>query len=250
MTVRLFIQQSDLSSTYVNLKESQFHHLSRVLRIRRHEELEVVVDEREVWKLRFLEFHGQRLYFDEKKKMSQNLQNTLEITVVQALPKQDKMSSIIDGLTQCGVRHFVPVVTERSVVKWSLDKQSKQSAKWQYQAEQAAMQSKQLNVPRVNAIQSFKGFLEDFDVNKYDCCLCAWEEERGYSIESLYREYDKRRDIAKLCLFIGPEGGLSSKEVEDLVEKGFKIVCLGNTIFRVEIAGIVAVSQLLYGYQL
>ena len=47
---------------------------------------------------------------------------------------------------------------------------------------------------------------------------------------------------ASIALFIGPEGGLSSKETDYLMSLGFVPVFLGNNILRSETAAIYAVA--------
>ena len=42
--------------------------------------------------------------------------------------------------------------------------------------------------------------------------------------------------------------GYRSKEIDILMKKGFSVVSLGSTIFGVEIAAVVAISQLMYAF--
>ena len=48
--------------------------------------------------------------------------------------------------------------------------------------------------------------------------------------------------IQKIFIFIGPEGGLSDKDIEILRAKGFRSIYLGSNILRAETAAIYAAA--------
>jgi 16S rRNA (uracil1498-N3)-methyltransferase len=52
------------------------------------------------------------------------------------------------------------------------------------------------------------------------------------------------KDIKKVSLLIGPEGGLSIEEVEALEKLDFKVLSLGKRILRAETAAVVLFSKL------
>ena len=56
-----------------------------------------------------------------------------------------------------------------------------------------------------------------------------------------------RKNIA---IIIGPEGGFSEKEAQQIVEAGGKSVSLGKTTLRTETAGLAAIAMTLYELEL
>ena len=241
--MRLFVNKNQIHESSLVLNEDQYHHLSRVYRIRVNELLSVVVDASYILEVKFLKFVENRLFFELKDKVLIDDQG-LDITLVQAIPKKDKFSVILDHCTQLGVRRFSPVITEHCVVKWDDKKKRHHEVRWKEKVCSASVQSKQIYMPQVDNIVSFSEFLETVDVTLYDLCLVLWENETRLTLKSSLQDIS----FKKVCLFVGAEGGLSESEIECLNKKCFKSVTLGNSIYRCEIAGVVALAQLLYAY--
>ena len=58
----------------------------------------------------------------------------------------------------------------------------------------------------------------------------------------------QNKNISSLGIFIGPEGGFASKEIEFLKSLGGKTVTLGNRILRTETAGQAVLSAIMYEF--
>lgn len=244
--MRIFVDSSQVNSSIINVSDDQYHYLSRVIRLRRKEHLEVVVDESSVLEIEFLGFVDQKLQYSkvEEKEVERPV---LDITLIQSLPKQNKFIDIIDHVTQAGVRDIFPVYTSRSVVKWDKKKEKNYQQKWSQRCFSAAAQSKQGFVANIHSITSLSECLESIDFSEFDLCLVAWEEETSVTLHNVVKNY---LDAYKVCIVVGPEGGLSSDEIDLISKKDFDIISIGRSIFRVEIAALVCITQLLYCYEL
>ncbi|NCO65894.1 MAG: 16S rRNA methyltransferase [Candidatus Aquicultor secundus] len=162
-----------------------------------------------------------------------------EVFLFQALPKASKMDDIVRQSTEIGVTGIFPVMTERVVVKLESEKAPKKVERWQKIAAEAAKQSHRTLIPSVNSVLTWMGALEK--LREFDEIIVFWEEERGTL------PYEVLDPAAKnIAVVIGPEGGLSDKEVLDLKGLGAKVVTLGESILRVETAAPVAVALVLY----
>ncbi len=162
-----------------------------------------------------------------------------EIFLFQALPKGSKMDDIVRQSTEIGVTGVFPVLTERVVVKLESEKAPKKVERWQKIAAEAAKQSHRTLIPSVSGVLGWKEALEV--LKRFDEIIVFWEEERGTLV------YEVLDPVAKtIAVMVGPEGGLSDKEVLDLKGLGAKIVTLGESILRVETAAPVAVALILY----
>ncbi|HZD59627.1 MAG TPA: RsmE family RNA methyltransferase [Anaerolineae bacterium] len=162
-----------------------------------------------------------------------------EIYLFQGLPKSGKLDTIIRQATEIGVSGISPVLTERVVVKLEPEKATRKSDRWQKIAAEAAKQSHRTSIPRVtsalawhNAIEELKGF---------DQVIVFWEEEHEKLLFEVLNPSSRR-----VALVIGPEGGLSEREVAELRGIGADIVTLGESILRTETAGPIAVALTLY----
>ena len=154
-------------------------------------------------------------------------ESPLHITLVQSVPKGDKMETIVRASTELGVARIVPVLTERTIVTLEPSRWRERARRWQRVAKEAAKQCRRAVVPPVDAPRSLS---DAFDlVDESALRLCLWEGAAG----------------SRVALLIGPEGGLARQEVEEAQARGWAIVGIGPRILRTETAGpaLIAVLQ-------
>lgn len=245
--MRWFVLSSNsIAKNEYKLSNEDFHYLSRVRRLQPGERISLIVDEkveRDV-EVKALE-DGVLSILPLSERLVQPVVPA-EITLIQGLPKQDKMSDILNGCTQIGVSNFMPVEMQRCIVSYSDKQKSKKLERWCEIVRSASLQSFQVKEPNVNTVFSWKRFLSDFDTNEFDLLLVAWEDEDGCSLKETLEKVRNR--FPKIALVIGPEGGLTKDEVNDLQRIGFVSVSLGGTILRTETAGLVGCSQIFYHF--
>lgn len=130
---------------------------------------------------------------------------------------------------------------ERIVVKLDEKTASKKIERWQKIAEVAAKQSMRDIIPEIGNIVKLK----DITKQDYDVVLVAYEnEEKNMLKQELKKLQGKNR--YKIAIVIGPEGGISEKEIEILKNMGTSFVSLGKRILRTETAGIVMSGNIMY----
>ena len=179
----------------------------------------------------------------EIRESDQELAN--EIVLFQGLPKSDKMELIIQKAVELGVHTIVPVSTDRTVVKLDAKKEANKRKRWMSISESAAKQSGRLRIPEVTQVVSFKEALEM--AGKMDVRLIPYELAEGM---------EKTREIMSgiqpgqsVAVFIGPEGGFESSEIEKAREIGVQSITLGKRILRTETAGLVTLAMLVYNLE-
>lgn len=166
----------------------------------------------------------------------------VSITLFQGMPKQDKLELIIQKCVELGVSEIVPVLTKRSVVKVDEKKAYKKTERYNAIAESAAKQSGRGIVP---AVRDFMTFKEALDYAKtLDMNIIPYEEARG--IEYSREVIKDIKNHSSLGIFIGPEGGFATEEVELAKEIGAKCITLGNRILRTETAGLAVMSIIMF----
>lgn len=157
------------------------------------------------------------------------------IQLLQCLPKGRKMDLIVRQAVEAGVESVVPVVSERCVVV--PDEAPAKRERWVRIAREALQQSGKLRLP---SIQEPTPLARAATLGEGDIGLLFHEEPLGAA--SLHRVLAGTPPGSRICLLIGPEGGLSPREVESLVGAGFRPVFLGETILRTETAALYAVA--------
>lgn len=177
-----------------------------------------------------------------EKKKSETEPNTY-ITIFQGLPKAEKMDLIIQKCTEIGVSNFVPVSMERCIVKFDNKTENKKIERWQKIAETAAKQSGRDIIPKVENLINLKKVCNL--IEKYDILLLAYENEKENTLKIALNSL-KNKENAKIGIIIGPEGGITTEEVQILVNSGAVKITLGNRILRTETVGISMASIILY----
>jgi len=162
------------------------------------------------------------------------------LTLIQGLPKGDKLELILQKGTELGVNHFVFVQMERSVGQLKSERRDKRMERWQKIIEQAARQAHQYYLPQLSIQDSLTEALKEVQADKK---IILWEDSRN-SLERVLPQSHPQR----MAVVVGPEGGLSSQEVKLAGDKGYDVASLGPRILRTETAGLAIMSILQYLY--
>ena len=168
-----------------------------------------------------------------------------EIVLFQGLPKSDKMELIIQKAVELGVHTIVPVSTDRTVVKLDAKKEANKRKRWMSISESAAKQSGRLRIPEVTPVVSYREALEM--AKKMDVRLIPYELAEG--MEKTRELMSSIQPGQSVAVFIGPEGGFESSEIEKAMEIGAWPITLGKRILRTETAGIVTLAMLVYNLE-
>jgi 16S rRNA (uracil1498-N3)-methyltransferase len=168
-----------------------------------------------------------------------------KVYLFQGLPKNDKMELIVQKMVELGAFEIVPVSMKRCVVKLDGKKAEQKVTRWNAIAESAAKQSKRSVMPKVHEVCSFKEALEYAD--SLDIKLLPYECADG--MEHTRNIVDSIENGKSVGIFIGPEGGFDSGELEDAGKHGWDIITLGRRILRTETAGMMLMSVLMYNME-
>lgn len=173
------------------------------------------------------------------------------VMLVQGLAKGDKVDEVVRHATELGVAAFVPLRCERSVLKLDGKRARSRTERWRAIAKSAAMQSGQPAVPEVSEPVGLEEACAM--VSGATAVLVCWEEAPGTAslpaaLERGLAECACPAEDARIAVVVGPEGGLSPREVERLLSCNPRasLVSLGPSILRTETAGVVAPALVLY----
>jgi 16S rRNA (uracil1498-N3)-methyltransferase len=167
----------------------------------------------------------------------------LAITLVQGVPKGDKMEAIVRAVTELGVARVRPALCQRTVVRLEAARWRDRARRWQRVAREAAKQSGRAVIPEVEPPRPLDEWLAAAE--PADLRLCLWEG--GGS--PLGRLLDGAGTPRSALVVVGPEGGLAPAEVAAAEGRGLTLASLGTRILRAETAGpaVVAILQSRFG---
>lgn len=226
----------------VTLSAEESAHAARVLRLRPGEEVRLL-DDANLWEA-VLESVDPKETIAKVTALCPSPEAPAQAVLFQGLPKADKLELIAQKGTELGMWELWPVEMERSVAKADkADKADKKRERLSRIALEAAKQSGRAHVPRVASTIPFAKALNRLDA--FDLVLVAWEEEHSLPMSQAVAKYAAQHGAPKrVMIVIGPEGGISQREWEQLKEHGAASVTLGRRILRTETAGLCALSVL------
>jgi 16S rRNA (uracil1498-N3)-methyltransferase len=169
-------------------------------------------------------------------------ESPLAITLVQGVPKGDKMEAIVRAATELGVARVRPALCERTIVRLEPGRWRDRARRWQRVAREAAKQCGRAVIPEVEPPRPLAECLADAPA---DLGLCFWE---GGGV-ALPDALGGAASPHSALIVIGPEGGLGPAEVDAARARGLTIAALGPRILRTETAGpaVIAILQSRFG---
>jgi 16S rRNA (uracil1498-N3)-methyltransferase len=168
----------------------------------------------------------------------------LAITLVQSVPRGDRMDFIVQKATELGVARIVPVLSQRSVVRLDKSQAESKAIHWRAVAVSACEQCGRNRLPTIEAAQPLLNYLGDSSPGTGP--RLVFEPETAALALAAARSPGGTADTAIVDaeIAIGPEGGFASDELEAFRVAGFSQVGLGPRILRAETAAIAAVVWL------
>ncbi|MGO4805294.1 16S rRNA (uracil(1498)-N(3))-methyltransferase [Arthrobacter sp. 2MCAF15] len=163
----------------------------------------------------------------------------IQLVLVQALAKGDRDELAAETATELGIDAVVPWQAERSIVRWKAERAAKAHAKWQSVVTAAAKQARRAWIPEVRAAVDSTGL--QTAVAAADLAVILHED----AVRPLRNVLESWLETApagdagsrEVLLIVGPEGGISPREVTRLCDAGAVTALLGNHVLRSSTAG-------------
>lgn len=244
---KFFISQEQQEKDKINIIGNDVKHIKNVLRKKIGETIVICNKESKKDYLCKIENIGNDFVGCKiEQELESNVESNVKVTIMQGLPKKDKMELIIQKSVELGVYEIIPVEMERCIVKLQEKDKLKKIERWQIISEVAAKQCGRDFIPKINQIVSLKNICNLLP--EYDIVLLAYENEEKTGIKEVLKNIKDRfngKNI-KIAVIIGPEGGISPKEVEMLKENGAITISLGKRILRTETVALNVLSVIMY----
>ena len=206
-------------------------HLVKVLRARVGQEFDITTANA-VRRGRISSVRNERVEFD----LAEEVPATpmVEITLVLAIFKFDRMEWAIEKCTELGVARIVPVIARRTDSHLAIAS-AKRVERWRRLARQASEQSRRTAPPEIALPAKLAAIVE----MPFPLRIVLSESET----QALLRDVVQGDPTdGRLTLAIGPEGGWTEDELHSFHQAGWISASLGNTILRAETAAIASLA--------
>lgn len=216
------------------------HHMTKVLRLSEGDKIDVSDSVRWEYLCEIKEINSTAVVLRILDKQGFSTEPDIKVTLFQGIPKGSKFETIVQKTVELGIDAIQPVFMARTVV---VDKgnYSKKVTRLNKIAAEAVKQCKRGVIPQVEDAIRFKEMLAL--LNDYDMVLFPYENEKCTTIKDVLRNC---QDVRNIAVIIGPEGGFSDDEAEQVVSAGGLSVSLGKTTLRTETAGMAALAMIMY----
>ena len=148
------------------------------------------------------------------------------------LSRGERFEWVLQKATELGVTEIFPLITERTEVRLKGDREEKKLQRWQQMVVSACEQCGRNRIPVLHPPQK----LTEWQAVEADLKLVL-HHRSAFGIGDL-----QAVKPASIAMAIGPEGGLSDDEIDQLSQSGFRNLTLGPRVFRTETAPIAALS--------
>jgi 16S rRNA (uracil1498-N3)-methyltransferase len=206
-------------------------HLARVLRAEVGQSFDLITGD-SVRRGHIISVRDDRVEFELAEEVASS--QPLDVGLVLAIFKFDRMEWAIEKCTELGIRRILPVIARRTDAHLG-SAAGKRAERWQRVAQQASEQSRRASIPRINEPASLKNVLTE----QADHRIVLSEAEKEISLRNALESY---RSNESVLLAIGPEGGWTEEELSLFAENGWMSASLGETILRAETAAIAATA--------
>ena len=217
---QFFVDDAQIGKEFITIIGSDVNHIKNVLRMKPGEKIRVSNQKGQDYFCSIIELGNDFVQADILDSEAANTELSSKIYLFQALPKGDRMETVIQKAVELGVHEIIPVAMKYCVVKLDAKKAENKRKRWQAIAESAAKQSKRSLIPVVHEVMSFKealSYAKECKVN-----LVPYENERG--MEATKEAVLELKKDDTISVMIGPEGGFSEEEIELLKEHVVKMV--------------------------
>jgi 16S rRNA (uracil1498-N3)-methyltransferase len=237
---RFFVSKESVRGNTIEISGDEAHHILDVMRLRKLDKIVAFDGTGREYKGFIKDVKKNSLLVEIVQTRTPAGIEKSRITLLQALPKKDKMDYIIEKSTELGAYSIIPLITERTIPKWNDSKRRSHEDRWKKIATQAAKQCGRTDVPMIGNIVNFSDSLKG--ASCYDLALIAllsddtvnfWEALSGFR-------------GGRIAMAIGPEGDFTPQEARLAARAGFKAVSLGPRILKSDTAGLASLAILNY----
>jgi 16S rRNA (uracil1498-N3)-methyltransferase len=208
----------------LQLSDADRHHLGRVLRLR-DDEVVTVSDGLGHW---------MRCHFvrgDASVRSLGDIQTASgdgpDIGIAVGVPKGERLDWCVQKLTELNVARIVLLHSDHCIVRWDAVHAERHRRRLGEIARAAAMQSRRLTLPSITTVTSLDELIEQGDV-----CVAVFDAE------------PLGPRIGAGTVAVGPEGGWSRREIEQIERRAVETASLGSTVLRTETAALFVAIKL------
>ncbi|MEM9243555.1 MAG: 16S rRNA (uracil(1498)-N(3))-methyltransferase [Pseudomonadota bacterium] len=233
---RLYHESRLHSGDVVSLHQQAVHYVLHVLRLKKNAELILFNGRGGEFTARIIDIERHKVLVKIDQFLSKGSESPLEITLLHAIAKGERMDWVMQKSTELGARKIIPIITNRCNIRFNRDNRSKKQAHWQAIVNHACEQCGRNRIPVVTMPIDFS---EAVTTDQAELKLVLHHQATEKISRLQTSEQPKR-----ISLLIGSEGGLNATEIDLARQHHYRAVQFGCRILRTETAALTALACL------
>ena len=231
--IRLFVEADLVKGATLSLDKEQAHYLGHVMRRSAGDRLEIFNGRTDSF-IAELTVISRKSASVQLVELCENFKSSPDLWFLFAPVKRARLDFMAQKATELGVSHIQPVNTDYcQVSRVNLDRLSANAV-------EAAEQTGRLDVPSVGPFVSLYQLLAEWPVDRH---LIFCDEALSADHQSNPLAQLRSKPITKAGLLIGPEGGFSDTERDQIRQiASVRPISLGPRILRSDTAALAALS--------
>jgi 16S rRNA (uracil1498-N3)-methyltransferase len=246
---RVYVEAELTAGSSIDLPPDTASHLAKVLRARAGDELILFNGDGREYSGAIEAVRGSRVAASVGDSRQVNRESPLSTTLVQCVPRGDRMDFIVQKATELGVARIVPVLSQRSVVRLDKAQAESKAVHWRAVAVSACEQCGRNRLPVIEAARPLLNYLGELAPGA-GLRLVLEPESAPLTLAPLAPAAGNDTvgasglEVVDAEIAIGPEGGFAPDELEAFRVAEFSPVGLGPRVLRTETAAIAALVWL------
>jgi 16S rRNA (uracil1498-N3)-methyltransferase len=237
-----FIQDPKFEGTPSIIKGSDARHIKNVLRLKPGDWIGLFDGKRMDYEARITAISSGAVEVMIMRGFPSKAESPIGIIVAQAYLKDRKMDGLVRPLSELGVSQWIPFFAQRSVPRPDQERLASRRQRWQKIAREALKQSKRGRLMDIGPAIAFENI---FSITEgCDLKIVFWENATR-PLDSILLPLPEA-ELKQIFVMLGPEGGLTSREIDSAKAQGFVAASLGPRILRAETATVAAITLIQY----
>jgi 16S rRNA (uracil1498-N3)-methyltransferase len=257
---RFYVPKEAVTGELITVSGKEAHHILDVMRLKVSDEAVVFDGTGTEYSCVVKEAARKSLVLQVMSRKTRAHCDGCDITLIQAIPKKEKMDYIVEKATELGIARIMPVTTARTIPEWSAAKKEAAADRWRKIALAASKQCGRADVPEIFSIKDIKTTIDRISTPGVE--MRSWPGRESVPatagkrlIATLDDKAVKLKDVLKnahakgVVIAIGPEGDFTPEEVAMCERAGFRTVSLGERVLKSDTAGLAALAIINYEYE-
>ena len=231
---RVFVDQPLRPGATVTLDEAAARYVNQVLRLKRGQVVTLFNGDGGEFNASFLEVSRRTVKAGVESHVAIERESPLSLHLGHGLAKGERMDVAIQKAVELGASSITALNTERSVVKLSGERLERRVAHWRSIAIHACQQCGRNRIPRIGSPVDLESWVQA-DQSDVRVLLTPTGTRSLGELELSGNS---------VSLLVGPEGGMTEREENTSIDRGFIPIRIGTRVLRTETASVAGLTAI------